>query len=297
MTDPRTKPLVSIILTTYNHAHFLNDSISSALAQSYPHTEVIVVDDGSTDNTAAVVAEFPGVRYHYQDNRGLAAARNTGIDIAGGEYLIFLDADDALTPDAVAVQVEQILRHPEAAFVTAGHFTADERLRQQREVSADIREAHYETLLIRNYIGMHAAVMYRRSILDEFRFDTGLSACEDYDLYLRIAARHPVFTHTRPVAIYRTVSGGMSGNLTNMLNNALEALARQKPHLRTDEQRRAFRAGLRNWRDLYGYMMAEQLDKGLAMHKKQGYLEALLRNHPKLLIRYYLKKILPLSKT
>ena len=297
MTRHPNMPLVSVVLTTYNHAQYLNDSLNSVLEQTYSPIEIIVVDDGSTDATWDVVAGYPTVHYHYQDNRGLAAARNTGIGLARGDYLLFLDADDALLPDAVSIQVEEMQRHPEAAFVSGGHFTADEVLRPLREVSADVQANHYETLLSRNYIGMHAAVMYRRSVLEAFCFDTGLTACEDYDLYLRIASRYPVHSHTRAIALYRTLKNGMSGNLPNMLQMALKALAQQQAQLNSGERERAYRQGRENWKNLYGYMMAEQLEKGMAGKRKQDYIDALLRNKPKLLIRYYLKKILPLSKT
>src|SRR5215218_5526383 len=86
--------LVSVIITTYNHSHYLPQAISSVLRQDFQNKEIIVVDDGSKDNTKEIVAQYPQVRYIYQTNKGLSAARNTGIDNSTGEYLIFLDADD-----------------------------------------------------------------------------------------------------------------------------------------------------------------------------------------------------------
>src|SRR6266446_9539630 len=95
--------LVSVVIPCYNQAHFLGEAIDSALAQTYPHLEIVVVDDGSTDNIAAVVARYPGVRYFRQENQGLAAARNTGLRHSVGERLVFLDADDRLMPGAIEV--------------------------------------------------------------------------------------------------------------------------------------------------------------------------------------------------
>src|SRR5215212_9690625 len=93
-------PLVSVVIPCYNQAHFLSEAIESVLAQTHPNFEIIVVDDGSTDNTSEVAARYPGVRHIRQDNQGLAAARNTGLRESKGTCLVFLDADDRLLPNA-----------------------------------------------------------------------------------------------------------------------------------------------------------------------------------------------------
>ena len=90
------QPLISVIIPCFNHAHFLPDAIKSVLNQSYKNTEIIVVDDGSSDNTNDVATSFPDVKYVYQTNQGLSAARNTGLKKSNGKYLVFLDADDFL---------------------------------------------------------------------------------------------------------------------------------------------------------------------------------------------------------
>src|SRR5215204_1649122 len=108
--------LVSVVIPCYNQAHFLAEAITSALAQTYPHLDIVVVDDGSTDNTGEVAAGYPGVRYVRQANQGLAAARNTGLRHSHGSYLVFLDADDRLLPQAVEVGLRQLQVHPECAF-------------------------------------------------------------------------------------------------------------------------------------------------------------------------------------
>src|SRR5688500_17070697 len=97
----REDPLVSVIITCFNQGHFLAEAISSVLKQTHKPLEIIVVDDGSTDNTKAVALNFPEVYYIYQNNAGLSDARNTGIDNSRGEYLVFLDADDWLYQDGI----------------------------------------------------------------------------------------------------------------------------------------------------------------------------------------------------
>src|SRR4051794_23346320 len=95
---PGTIGDVSVVVTTYQHAHLLGDALASVLAQTVPPREVVVVDDGSTDDPASVVAHYPGVRLIRQENQGLSAARNTGLRAATGARVLFLDADDLLTP-------------------------------------------------------------------------------------------------------------------------------------------------------------------------------------------------------
>ena len=116
--------LVTVVIPCYNQAHFLTEAIESVLSQSYPNFEVVVVDDGSTDDTSEVAGRYPQkVRLIRQENRGLSGARNTGIGHARGEYVVFLDADDRLLPEALEVGIEQLEAHPECAFVS-GHCRA-----------------------------------------------------------------------------------------------------------------------------------------------------------------------------
>ena len=119
--------LVSVVIPCYNQAHFLTEAIESVLAQTSRQFEIIVVDDGSTDNTAEVAARYPGIGYLRQDNQGLAAARNTGLRHSQGDYLVFLDADDRLLPAALESGLDYLSAHPACAFVW-GHylrFTSD----------------------------------------------------------------------------------------------------------------------------------------------------------------------------
>src|SRR5918995_1252705 len=113
--------LVSVVIPCYNQAHFLVEAIESVLAQSYPRFEIVVVDDGSTDDTSEVAARYPGVRYVYQNNQGVSAARNSGLARSEGEYVVFLDADDRLLPEALEAGLRCLEARPECAFVS-GYF-------------------------------------------------------------------------------------------------------------------------------------------------------------------------------
>src|SRR5690349_6283092 len=113
--------LVSVVIPCFGQSHFLGEAIESVLSQTYPHLEVLVVDDSSPDNASQVAGRYPGVRCLRCENRGMAGARNFGIRNTGGDFLVFLDADDRLRPDAIRAGVAALGEHPEAAAVS-GHF-------------------------------------------------------------------------------------------------------------------------------------------------------------------------------
>src|SRR5919112_6190031 len=110
-------PLVTVVIPCYNQAHFLGEAIESVLSQSYRNFEIIVVDDGSTDETSEVASRYEEVRLIRQENRGLSGARNTGIRDSQGEFLVFLDADDKLLPGALEAGLRCFEAHPECEFV------------------------------------------------------------------------------------------------------------------------------------------------------------------------------------
>src|SRR5690348_13326256 len=120
------QPIVSVIITCYNHGKFLGDAIRSVLKQTYRNLEILVVDDGSTDNTAEVVLSFADVNYVYQANAGLSAARNKGIDKSRGSFLVFLDADDWLYPDAIRTNLLYLQQNSRCAFVSGWHDKVNE---------------------------------------------------------------------------------------------------------------------------------------------------------------------------
>src|SRR5262249_27584085 len=202
---PMPQPRVSIVIVCYNQARYLRDAIESSLTQTFGDIETLVVDDGSTDHTREVALSFPQVRYVHQRNQGLAAARNTGTRETTGSYLLFLDADDRLLPEAVQSGLECFREHPESGFVFGAFRNIyDDGSPAPTEVSSGVQHDYYWRLLQGNIIGMHAAVLYSRTaLLDAGGFNDRLPACEDYDLYLRISRLWPVQRHERLIAEYR----------------------------------------------------------------------------------------------
>jgi glycosyltransferase involved in cell wall biosynthesis len=254
--SPAERELVSVVIPCFGQAHFLAEAIESALAQSYPHVEVVVVDDGSLDNTVAVVERYPGVRYVRQDNQGLAAARNTGLRHSNGDFLVFLDADDKLLPHALETGLRHLEAHPEAAFVS-GHY---EHVGRDGEPIATPQQAvvehdHYAGFLRRNLAGMPGTVLFRRAVFEHVQgFDASYPGCEDYELYLRITRQFPVVGHGEVVGCYRLHRASMSRSRPDrMLTFALAVLAAQRPYVRRQSHlRRAYRDGVRFWRRYFG---------------------------------------------
>lgn len=253
-------PLVSVVIPCFNQGRFLRDAIASVQTQTYPNIEMIVVDDGSADDTREVATSCQNVRYFYQDNAGLSAARNAGIDKSLGKFLVFLDADDVLYPHAVQDNFRMLAEHPRWAFVAGAHDKVDEWLcplgdgEETRPVPGD----HYKALLRGNFIGMHGAVMYRREVFHAFMFDTSLRACEDYDLYFRIARSHPIGCHAEKVAAYRRHNANMSGRYLFMLAQVLKVHGRQKSLLRDADERRAWNEGVDIWRSYYAALIYKE---------------------------------------
>jgi glycosyltransferase involved in cell wall biosynthesis/SAM-dependent methyltransferase len=267
-TEPGEMALVSVVIPCFDQSAFLEEAIESVLAQTYPHFELIVVDDGSTDTSAEVARRHPGVRLLQQENRGLPAARNAGLREAAGEFVTFLDADDRLKPRALEIGLRTLRERPDCAFVAGqveltGHDGSLLRAAHHRIVDRD----HYRMLLQGNDVLSHATVMYRRAVFDVVgAFDPALAACEDYDLYLRIAQRFPIHMHDHCVAEYRRHGGNMHRDPARMLTAALAALRKQrKAARRTVADRRAYALGVEHWRREFGGQLVDDLRDRVAV--------------------------------
>ncbi len=185
-------PLVTIIIPAYNAKSYIRRSLGSALEQTYEKVEIIVVDDGSTDETAEIVKSYgdPRIKYIYQENQGQGAARNNGIKRSSGDYITFLDADDRYLPEKVERQVEFLQGHGEyhAVYCNALHYYSDDPdrlLKKNRKYpSGDI----FPDLLLSSLINPNT-IMFRREVLERFRFKEGIHGrySEEWELYLKIA--------------------------------------------------------------------------------------------------------------
>lgn len=191
----KPNPLVSVIIPNFNHAQYLGDAIRSVLDQSYANVEVIVVDDGSTDQSRAVAAQFGDrILYLYQTNRGLSAARNTGIQAARGEYIGLLDADDLYEPHFVSSMLVALQSDPAADGVFCGYQFVDQQNKALPQVEARPvpTEQLYETLLDGNFFVPESILVHRHCYTSAGSFDETLRACEDWDMWLRISRQHKI---------------------------------------------------------------------------------------------------------
>ncbi len=224
--------LVSVIMPVFNGERFIAQSIESVLAQTYPHWELIVVNDGSTDGTAGIVAQFtdPRIRCIQQDNKGLAGARNTGIDEARGKYLAFLDADDVWRPRFLERCVSVLQGTPNFAGVYTLNYHIDKDGAQLPKWGGQVvpAEALYARLLQGGFFPP-CTVVIRTSIAREIgMFDTGLQGqgTEDWDLWLRITRHYPMQGIAEPLACYRVYPDSMSTSAGKMHACRMSVLAR-----------------------------------------------------------------------
>jgi glycosyltransferase involved in cell wall biosynthesis len=185
-------PTVSVIIPTYNYGRFLSDCINSVLRQTYRNTEIIIVDDGSSDNTADVVKKFKNtIKYLYQDNKGLSAARNTGLRVASGEYIQFLDSDDLLGRDAIEKKT-MFLQINEGLDIAVCCNRLYSSLKTDGTPKTCGRwflpRGNLSTHLMYSNIAPPHAFLLRRDVVEQVGFfDESLRACEDYDYWLRCA--------------------------------------------------------------------------------------------------------------
>ena len=283
-----TKPSVSIIIPCYKHVNFLADAIESVLEQTHPHVEIVVVDDGSPepDDTREIAARYADVRWMRQDHQGPAAARNTGIRESHSPYVVFLDADDRLSPNALEAGLACFSAHPECAFVSGGfrRIGAD-GLALGDPVIPHIGTDHYVETLKGNYISTPATVMFRREILKLVNgFDASLRVAEDFDIYMRIVRNHPVRCHGSVVAEYRRHGANASSDSELMLKMSLRVLRSQWRYVSADARyREAYSVGMRSWKEYYGHELLQQIKRSLGQNEPRraiGASTALLRFAP-----------------
>ena len=299
-------PLVSVITPCYRQGHFLDDAIASVLAQSCADLELIVVDDGSPDETRRVALEHAAgdrrVRLVVQTNRGLANARNAGLARATGRYVVFLDADDRLLPDAIGAGIASLEQNGCAAY-TRGKFDiidAQGRLMDESREDTPASEDEYELLLRESPIWVPAAVMFRRAVFDvNAAFDSRVSAAADLELYLRLARLYPVASHATTVAQYRRHANNMSMNPTIMAPAVLRVLEAQREYVSSNGRwREAHQFAVREWEHRHLIPMMRKaitdLMRGDPVAMNDGY-KLMVTHGPGAVTRRLLRRMWPAS--
>ena len=227
--------LVSVVIPTYNYAHFVADAVDSALAQTHEPVEVIVVDDGSTDDTAAVLGRFgERITTIRKPNGGLSSARNAGIRAARGDFIAILDADDVWMPDKVQRQLALLRDHAGAGAIGCGAELVDGqgRLKSIRLFPAPSggRPERLRAVLLREQWvgGSGSGALIPAQVLERVGlFDEELTAAEDWDMWLRIVAEYPVFNVPEPLVRIRQHHTGTFRNAQKMERNQWHVYERE----------------------------------------------------------------------
>lgn len=241
--------LVSVIIPAYNAEKFVLDAIHSVLQQDFQPLEILLIDDGSKDDTVALVKrEAPQVRIIRQVNAGVAAARNTGLRHATGDYICFLDADDGWFPGKLAAQVNYLRLHPEVGVVyhkwhvwkpdENGVFNPPRRAENPvpGEIDPALSGWIYPRLLLDCVVHTSTVMMRREVARDIGFFDTALETGEDYDFWLRVSRKFQIHKLTGTHSFYRIASGSLTtgtpksqNNEYNVIERALKQWGRSSP--------------------------------------------------------------------
>ncbi len=226
---PNHQVKVSVLISTYNRANFLPEAIDSLLKQTRVPDEIIVVDDGSTDNTPEVLAKYGApVISIYQANKGAASGRNTAWRASSGDLITFLDSDDTLAPTSIERRASYLETHPAINIVYTGAHMTD----MQGNVLSWFRKPPLpEGMIFSEIIARHAfpihAVMFRRICISmNMPFDESLTANEDYDLWVRLAADNLIASINEPLANYRVHNNMMTGSSDHILNTLIKLYER-----------------------------------------------------------------------
>ncbi|MBI3796936.1 MAG: glycosyltransferase [Deltaproteobacteria bacterium] len=207
------QPLVSIVIPAYNHAAYLAETIASVLRQSYPHWELIIIDDGSTDATPEIIRRYrdPRIRAYRQENQGLSATLNRGIALACGKYFAFLPSDDVYEPDKLAVQVPVLEDNPAVGVVFSwqtvvdadGQPTTERQVQEWFAVALETKEEIFPALFERDFLSTPTHLLRSECFARVGGFDESLVTAQDYDLWLRVLQHYDIRLLKRPLVKMR----------------------------------------------------------------------------------------------
>lgn len=246
------QPLVSVVIATYNMGQYLMDAIDSVLGQTWENLELIVVDDGSTDKTAEVMAQFvhnPRVRYLPTENQGQPRAKNHGINSANGDYIAFCDADDLWAPNKLSLQMPHFkdkkvgVVYGEVSYIDHNGKPLKKKIPYERH-SGDVTQQ----LVVKNFVPFGTAIIRRECVEKDGSFDVDLPMGIDWDLWLRYSLNWQFYYMPDIIYIYRIWPGQMSKNYRGRYDNAFRILNKfiqQNPGVVSDKLR------ARAWSDMY----------------------------------------------
>jgi glycosyltransferase involved in cell wall biosynthesis len=261
-------PLVSVIIPVYGHARYLGDTIRSALAQTMPDWEIVAVDDSSPDNSAEVIQSCgdPRLRYIRQANQGMAGARNTGLQLAEGEFVVFLDDDDLLEPEFMQTCLNAVRQDTTLAGVYVQNYYVDGDGQRMPMVAGTTvpRQQFYRRLLEGGFYPPVAAFTRLAIVREVGLFDATLEGEADRDLWLRIGQRYEMQGIAQPLVSYRMHVGGRSNDMNHMYQDCLRVLNKHlgplegNPQSWSEDKRLAY--GFAHRYATYGFMQQGQTE-------------------------------------
>jgi len=276
MNDKNNSPLVSIVIPSYNSANFIPGSVSSVLNQTYSNIEILIIDDGSTDETEKTVQQLTGpIRYIKQVNSGPSAARNRGLTESKGKYIAFLDVDDAWEPVKLEEQVAFFESDGDLSIIATGCMRCNADLQPVEIVSLETSTKEkgtipFRLLLEKNQL-ITSSIMIKKKTLDVCGlFDETIQFGEDWDLWIRIAQQGKIGYIQQPLCKYRVHGAGLTGKLDDKnMSDWLEVI--EKNRKRTDnwyDRTITYRKSL-SWY-FYNYAYLERVRDQISEGKKKA---------------------------
>lgn len=233
-------PLISVVVPTYNHSRYIKRALKSIWDQAYQNYEIIVVDDGSTDNTKEILKDcLDKIKYVDKTNGGLSSARNVGLTHVTGDFIQFLDADDSITVNKFDCQLKLFARNPEMKILASrikfldaqGRFLSNQPAYRQKTFAVT-------ELIMGNPFAVHALLFRRECFLAPERFDEQLRSSEDWDMWLRLSTRYQFHAHNDLLANYFRGSDTMRQNASRMCHHHFKVLKKSFHALNLDKTKR-----------------------------------------------------------
>ncbi len=191
-------PLISVMMPTYNNAKYIKQALESIYAQNYSNIEIIVVDDGSTDNTKEILQQYKDIKYFYIEHKGISVARNTALENAKGEYIAFLDSDDYWLPNKLNTQMQYFKDHPDCEIV----FTKYENFFEDEKLKTNKRAMHEKMMekFLKQYL---PSSIIKKELFEKYgNFDENFSGVEDTEFLYRLLKKGVSISHIIPEVFY-----------------------------------------------------------------------------------------------
>jgi len=216
-----TRPIISVNIATYNRGRYIREAIDSVLAQSFKNWELVVVDDGSTDNTKQVVAPYlkdSRIKYFKNEtNKNISFTRNRALALSQGEFIAILDSDDVWNDiDKLAKQLAFLRKNTEYALIGTNAVAIDPAGKPLRDLNVPLSDTEIRRVILSKNVIFHSSVMYRKNLVEDLGvYNLALNGIEDYDLWLRLGKSHKLANLSDQSLLYRVHGGNIS--LTNRL--------------------------------------------------------------------------------